>query len=150
MSATVERRLHMASPSGMRWGRILIAALLLEVVLVAVLVPIGVVFGGPFMPRSNATADYTVFLSAVPLACLVFGYLAGMLVVRKVSRQYAAHGLWVGLFATALYFLMCLLQEGGVPAVIAGYGASLFWITQILRVSGCLAGAVVHGASRAR
>ena len=134
----------------MRWRRVFVAALLLEVVLVAVLVPIGVIFGGPFMPGSNATADYTVFLTAVPLACLVFGYVAGMLVVRKVSRQYAAHGLLVGVFATGLYFLMCLFQEGGVPAVVAGYGATLFWVTQVLRITGCIAGAVAHGPSRSR
>jgi hypothetical protein len=134
----------------MRWGRILVAAVLLEVVLVAVLVPIGVIFGGPFMPSSNATTDHTVFFTAVPLACLVFGYVAGMLVVRKVSRQYAAHGLWVGVFATALYFLMCLFQEGGLPAVIAGYGVGLFWVTQVLRIAGCIAGAIAHGPSRPR
>ena len=128
----------------------MVTAVLLEVVLVAVLVPIGVIFGGPFMPGSNATADYTVFFTAVPLACLVFGYVAGMLVVRKVSRQYAAHGLWVGVFATALYFLMCLFQEGGLPAVIAGYGVGLFWVTQVLRIAGCIAGAIARGPSLPR
>jgi hypothetical protein len=62
------------------------------------------------------STDYTAFFTAVPLACLVFGYLAGMLVVRKVSGQYLAHGLLVGVFATGLYLLMCLFQEGGVAA----------------------------------
>jgi len=150
VSAIVEQRAQIPSASSMHWGRILVGAVLLEVVLVAALVPIGVIFGGPFMPGSDASTDYTVFFTAVPLACLVFGYLAGMLVVRKVSGQYLAHGLLVGVFATGLYLLMCLFQKGGVAAVIAGYGAALFWVTQVLRIAGCIAGAVAHGPARSR
>jgi hypothetical protein len=51
----------------------------------------------------------------------------------------------VGVVATAIYLLLCLLQDGGPPAVIAGYGAMLFWAAQILRIVGGTAGAVRHG-----
>ena len=36
-------------------------------------------------------------------------------------------------------------REGGLSVTIAGYGAPLFWLTQILRIVGCAAGDVLHG-----
>jgi len=136
---------HPIGTAGIRWRRIVVGAVLLEFALVAVLVPIGITFGEPFIPGSSATGDYRVFFTAVPLACLVFGYVAGLLVVHKVSTRHALHGLLLGVAATALYLAMTAGTQGGLAPAITGYGAMLFWVTQILRIVGTTAGAVLHG-----
>ena len=142
MTTTVDPPIAVAS--GFRWLRIIVAGVLLEFALVAVLVPIGIMFGEPFIEGSSTTGDYTVFFTAVPLACLVFGYLAGWLVVRKVSARFAMHGFLVGIVATVFYLVMTAFAQGGLETAVAGYGPILFWVTQIVRIIGCTAGAAVH------
>lgn len=128
-----------------RWGRVVIVALLLEVALFIVLLPIGLVFGEPFIPGSSTTGDYTIFFIAVPVACFVFGYIAGMVVVRPLASRVLLHGALTGIIATALYLAISALQPGSIPAVAAGYGPVLFYATQVLRIAGSMMGAVVHG-----
>ena len=147
MTTTIEQPIRAA---GIRWGRIVVGAVLLEFVLVAVLVPIGLTFGEPFIPNSSTTGDYTVFFTAVPVACLVLGYVAGMLLVRNVLTRHALHGLLLGIAATAFYLAMTAGSQGGLAPAIAGYGATLFWLTQILRIVGTTAGASLHGRPRVR
>jgi len=77
VSATVEQPTSRVSSSGIRWIRVVVAGILLEFALVAVLVPIGGIFGAPPGLGRNQTGSYAVFLTAVPVGCLVLGYLAG-------------------------------------------------------------------------
>jgi hypothetical protein len=142
MTTTVEQITRTAA---IRWLRIVVGAVLLEFALVAVLVPIGITFGEPFITGSTTTGNHTVFFTAVPVACLVFGYIAGRLVVRNVSTRGALHGLLLGVAATAFYLVMTAGAQGGLAPAIAGYGATLFWVTQLLRIVGTTAGAVLHG-----
>ena len=121
------------------------AGVLLEFALVAILVPIGVTFGEPFIAGSSTTGDYTVFFTAVPVACLVLGYVAGMWTVRKVSVRFAMHGLLVGVVATLFYLAMSAFSQDGLSGAIAGYGPLLFWGTQLLRIVACTTGAALHG-----
>ena len=137
-AAVVDRRIH--------WRRITIAAVLLEVVLVVVLVPIGIVFGEPFIPGSSDTGDYTIFFTAVPVGCFVVGYITGMIVVRPLRSRFILHGALTGILATAIYLALSALQPGSsLGEVAAGYGLGLFFATQVLRVAGCMLGAFVHG-----
>jgi len=129
---------------GIRWGRVAIAAVVLEVALVVVLLPIGIVFGEPFIPGSSETGDYTIFFTAVPVGCLVFGYITGMVVVRPLASRFLLHGALTGIFATVLYLALSALQPGSLRAVAAGYGFALFYATQVLRIAGCMIGAFVH------
>ena len=123
---------------GIRWMRVVVAGILLEFALVAVLVPIGAVFGAPPGLGRNQTGHYAVFLIAVPVACFVLGYVAGRIVVRRLSGYFVAHGLLVGIVATTFYLVITSLNpQGGLPAAIAGYGTIHFWATQILRIAGC-------------
>ena len=141
MSATVEHVPAPKSSGGIRWRRVIVAGILLEFALVAVLVPIGAIFGAPSGLGRNQTGDYAVFLTAVPVLCLVFGCLAGWIAVRRVSTHFVAHGLLVGIVATTFYLVMTSLNpQGGLPAAIAGYGPIHFWATQILRIAGCALG----------
>jgi len=149
VSVTVEQRPPKFSSGGIRWPRVLVGGILLEFALVAVLVPIGEIFGAPPGLARNVTQSAGVFLTAVPVACGVLGYFAGRIVVRKVSDRFVAHGLLVGVVATGFYLLMSsLAQPGGLPDVIASYGTIHFWGTQALRVAGCTLGGTLHGHAR--
>ena len=145
MSATVEQPQSQLSLGGIRWIRVVVAGVLLEFALVALLVPIGALFGVPPGLGPNETQNAAVFLTAVPMACFVLGYLAGRIVVRKVSGHSVAHGLLVGVVATAFYLAMSSLNPQGLRAVIAAYGTTHFWGTQFLRIAGCSLGGVQHG-----
>lgn len=147
MSATVEPRSSTSSSGGIRWFRVVAGGILLEFALVAVLVPIGAIFGAPPGLGSYETQNAAVFLTAVPVACFALGYLAARIVVRKVSAHVVAHGLLVGVVATTFYLVMSSLTQG-LPAVIAAYGTIHFWGTQILRIAGCTVAGVQQGNVR--
>ena len=91
MSATVEQQASSLLSNGIRWLRVVAAGILLEFALVAVLVPIGVIFGAPPGLGRNVTQNAIVFLIAVPVACFVLGYGAGRIVARTVSDHFVAH-----------------------------------------------------------
>ena len=110
------------------WRRVVLGALLLELVLFVVLVPI-------------VAINQTAFLIAVPIGCFVFGYLVTRWLLRKVSSAWVLHGALVGVVATAMYFGLVVMQPGGIPEVVAMYGAALFYFSQAMRIAGCVAGA---------
>ena len=117
------------------WRRVLLAALLLEIVLFTVLVPISFV-------------STTAFLVAVPIGCFLFGYLVTRWLLRTLSSGLLLHGVLVGVLATAMYFGLVLMQPDGLSSAIAVYGVPLFWFSQVMRIAGCVAGAL-HDRQRA-
>jgi hypothetical protein len=137
---TTVARSKTTSPAGVQWRPILLGAIFLEVALFLVLVPIGVAFG---MPGAGNGTDYRVFFVAVPLGCLLFGYLFGRWTGRRVASQQALHGLLVGVVAFAIYLAVCSIPPNTIAAVIAGYGAPRFWLFNGLRLVGCVAGGIV-------
>jgi hypothetical protein len=148
VSAAVEQP-PARSSRGVRWVRVIVAGILLEFALVALLVPIGAIFGAPPGLGSNQTGNYAVFLTAVPVGCFVLGYVVGWIVVRQLSAHFAAHGFLVGIVATTFYLVMTfLVAPGGLAGAIVGYGTIHFWGTQILRIAGCTLGGVLHGRAR--
>ena len=74
-----------------RWGRVTLGALLLEVLLVITLTPLGLI-------------SQTVFLTAVPIGVFVFGYLVSWRVLRPVLQDRLANETALGLIATLMYF----------------------------------------------
>jgi hypothetical protein len=62
-----------------RWMRVILGALLLEVVLVVTLVPLSVL-------------DMTLFLTAVPIGVFVFGGLVSWWILRNVPSAPMLHG----------------------------------------------------------
>lgn len=88
------------------WMRIVLGALLLEIVLFAVLVPIGFV-------------TTTVFLVAVPIGCFMFGYVVSRWVLRTLSYGLLLHGTLLGMAATAMYFALVFMQPDGLSSAIA-------------------------------
>lgn len=110
------------------WMRVVLGALVLEIVLFAVLVPISFV-------------NLTLFLTAVPIGVFAFGYFVTSWLVRRVSTRLALHGALIGTVATVMYFGLVLAQPGGIAAAVAVYGAPLFYFSQAMRIAGCVAGA---------
>lgn len=116
-----------------RWLRVMAGGLLLEVVLIVTLVPLIFV-------------NMTLFLIAVPIGVVVFGYLVTRWILRKVASARVLHGALIGIVATAVYLGLVFAQPGGYASVVAIYGAPLFWLCNVLRIAGCVAG----GAGRAK
>jgi hypothetical protein len=117
------------------WRRIVLGALLLEIVLFTVLVPIGYV-------------STTVFLIAVPIGCFVVGYLVTRWLLRTLLSGLLLHGTLVGVVAPAMYFGLVFMQPDGLSSAIAVYGVPLFWFSQAMRIAGCVTGAL-HNQRRA-
>lgn len=101
-----------------------------------VLIPIGIAF----TPAGGEMTDSTAFLIAVPAGCFVAGAAVSAWIFRKVAQP-VLHGALLGVIATLIYFAICAASPGGIPAVIAGYGAFVFWLSQILRICGSMVGA---------
>lgn len=109
--------------------RVVFGALVLEIILFAVLVPIGFV-------------STTLFLAAVPIGCFLFGYLVTRWLLRILSSGFLLHGILVGVVATAIYFGLVFMQPDGLASAIAVYGVPLFAFSQAMRIAGCVTGAL--------
>lgn len=128
-------------------GRIILAAILLEVAIIAVAVPFGFIFGNPLESRQGGPpVDATVYYVVVGLACLVLGAVFGAWAVARARSGFALQGLLVGLVAMALYFGLCAAAPGGIAGVIAAYSLAGFVMFNALRTLGCIAGATYRGA----
>lgn len=119
----------------MAWGRIIAGALLLEIVLFIVFIP---------LLSSYTIPELSPYISA---GCFVFGFLAGRWTVKKVAANHLMHGLLVGIFATAIYIALCAVSPGGVAAVVAGYGTAWFVLGNAMRIVGCIAGSAWRKAA---
>ena len=95
------------------------------------------------VPLQKPLAQRTWFV-AVAIGCAVFGYIAGRLVARGLTSRAVLHGLLVGVLATIIYLVLCMVGPGGLAAAVAFYGAPLYVSVNALRIAGCTAGAM-HG-----
>jgi hypothetical protein len=111
-----------------RWMRLTIGALLLEIILMIALTPLSVI-------------GRTVFLTAVPIGVFVFGYLVSWRILRAVPSAHLTHGTILGVMATAMYFGLISAAPEGFQGAVRMYGAPLFWFCQAMRIAGCVAGA---------
>jgi hypothetical protein len=124
--------MNSASPSGsfrLRWGRIVVGAILLELVLIVVLVP----------PLQILGPEKVIPFVSPALFVLSFG--VAWWILRKTPQRRVLHGALIGVLATAIYLLLCLASPEGLSSVVAMYGATLFVIGNGLRILGCMAGA---------
>lgn len=109
------------------WGRVVGGALLLELILFAVLLPIGAL-------------SQTLFLIAVPVGAFVFGYLVSWSMFRMRRSAVWLNSALLGLLATAIY-LSIVVASTGIGAAIAAYGLALFVFSNAMRIAGCLGAA---------
>lgn len=125
-----------------RAGRVLGGAVLLELSLLAVTIPVGELFGSPFAFSPAARGrDPRIFFAVVPAACLVLGYVVSRWATRPMTGHRLRHGALLALVATSLYLVMITGRPGGVSMVVMEYGLVGFATAQACRIVGCVAGA---------
>jgi hypothetical protein len=141
---------HIATSAGrIRWGRIVIGAVLLEAVLIVAAIPLLGFVANPLAPGAqNASGDYTIFFVSITVACFVVGALAGWWVARPLSSQVMLHGALTGIVATAIYLAICSIPPTTIPAVVAAYGPFWFFLANGLRIIGATFGSAYHGRKR--
>ena len=121
-----------------RWLRILVAAFVYEVALIALTIPLTF-----FIAMED-------LVPAVPAIVLVVGFPFGMWVARTLTSGFVVHGILVGIVATAMYLGLILATSGGsLQPVIDLYGPVAFFLANALKVAGCAVGAYVAGRKRA-
>jgi len=121
------------SSTRLRWGRIVAGAFLLEVVLIAVLIPPMQIFG---LEKVIPFVSPAVFL---------LGFGVAWWILRKVPHRAVMHGMLIGIVATAIYLLLALANPDGISSIIAAYGPFTFIVGNGLRILGCAAGGYVVG-----
>ena len=118
------------------WIRVVVAAVLFEVVLIAVTVAISLFI------------EVELVLPFVPPVVFVVGFPFGIWVARKPASGLVLHGALVGVVATLIYFGLLLGQFGSLTPVIDMYGPVSFFLANALKILGCVAGAYVAARRR--
>lgn len=118
------------------WLRVVIAAVLFEVALIAITIVVA-----QFM-------EIEAFLPVVPAVVFVVGFPFGMWAVRKAASGFVLHGTLVGIVATFIYLALVLSQYGSLTPVIDMYGPVSFFLANALKILGCAAGAYAVGRRR--
>src|SRR4029450_9355276 len=118
-----------------RWGRIVAGAVLLELALIIVFVPLISVVG---LDR---------LIPFVVAGCFVFGFACGWWVARRLRGRQVFHATAAGILATALYLGLGVFHpEGGPRALVDGYGPGTFVLANLLRILGGAAGGYANRA----
>jgi putative membrane protein (TIGR04086 family) len=81
----------MNTPAGIHWLRVLLAGFLAEVSVIAIVLPIALLFGKNTLPYSAPAASL--------LACFGFAAWVG----RRLTSRFVLHGILVGVVATLIY-----------------------------------------------
>lgn len=102
----------MAALAGLKWGRIIVAAIAIELVLFAVIIPWN------FVPNGAVVALYLT----IP-ACLVITFFAARWAASKAQGQFVLHGLLVGVLAALMYWAIIQAAPAALPIVyiVANY-----------------------------
>ncbi len=132
----------------MRWGRIVIGAVLIEAALIVAAIPLLGYVANPFAPGAQGSGDFTIFFVTVTVACFVIGVLFGWWVARPLSSRFVLHGVLTGIVATAIYLGICSIPPTTIAAVVAGYGPFWFFTANGLRIVGASMGAALKGRQR--
>lgn len=113
----------------LRWGWIIAGAVILEVALIILFVPMLMYM------------DVSKIAPYAGIGTFALGFLVSWWIVRKVPGQRILHGVLIGVVATIIYVGMCMANPGGIASVVAMYGPVLFVVGNGMRVVGTAAGA---------
>jgi hypothetical protein len=133
-----------------RWGRVVIGAVLLEAALIVAAVPLLGFVANPFAPGAQGAGDFTIFFMSVAAACFVVGALLGWWVARPLSSRFMLHGALTGVIATMIYLAICSIPPTTIATVVAAYGPFWFFLGNGLRIAGATLGAEYHARTRGR
>jgi hypothetical protein len=118
-----------------RWLRVVVAALLVEVGLIATTVP--------FVPLVGDQA----FFIAVPIACVIVPFGVVYFATRNLQSAHVLHGVLIGVVATLMYFAL-VIGTGSIAETAATYGPALFVIVNVLRFLSSVTGGYAAGRRR--
>jgi hypothetical protein len=120
----------MQDSSKLRWGWVVAGAVILEVALIILFIPI------------LRFVEISRIAPFAGIGTFGLGFLVSRWVVRKVPGRRLLHGVLIGILATIIYVGLCMTNpDGGIAAVIAMYGPVLFVVGNGLRIVGTTAGA---------
>ena len=97
----------MNHPAGIHWLRILLGGFLAEVSVIALVIPVSLLFGKQTIPS-------TALLGSL-LACFLFA----LWVARRVDSRFVLHGILVGLVATLIYVALTRGRPEPVAYLVA-------------------------------
>ena len=117
------------NPAKLRWGWIIAGAVLLEVALIILFVPM------------LMYTDVSTIAPYAGIGTFVLGFLISGWIVRKVPGRRLLHGALIGILATIIYVGLCMTNPGGIESVVRMYGTVLFVVGNGLRIVGSTAGA---------
>jgi putative membrane protein (TIGR04086 family) len=102
----------MSTSGGIRWLRVLLAGFLAEVLVIALVIPVSLLFG-------KNTLTY-----AAPAASLLACFLLAIWVGRRLESRFVLHGILVGVVAALIYVV---LTRGGPepPAYLIAHGLKI-------------------------
>jgi putative membrane protein (TIGR04086 family) len=102
----------MSTSGGIRWLRVLLAGFLAEVLVIALVIPVSLLFG-------KNTLTY-----AAPAASLLACFLLAIWVGRRLESRFVLHGILVGVVAALIYVA---LTRGGPepPAYLIAHGLKI-------------------------
>jgi hypothetical protein len=119
------------SASGLRWGRIALGGVLIEVVMFAIFIPLVTI--------SETAAYYVVPIAGVLTAC---GF--GRWVASKAADRLVIHGMLTAAAASILWLSLVLASGGTDDTPI------LYHVTNVVRVAAGAAGGAWAGRARSR
>jgi hypothetical protein len=117
-----------------QWGRIVLAALVIEAILGATFTRLGPIIRSEFGSRVYLTFE-GVFGFAV-------AFLVTMWLARKIESHLVLHGLLIGLVARLPFFGL-MVGSGALTRFINSRGVVWFWLAQVLAVAATVLGARV-------
>lgn len=117
----------MTTSAKFHWLRVLIGGFLAEVLVIALVIPISLLFG------------QHALLYAAPAASLLACFLLALWVARGVDSGFILHGILVGVVATLLYIALTLARPEPLPYLLA----------HALKILGGAAGGLVAQRRRA-
>ena len=116
-----------------RWWRVVIAAFLVEVGLLVTTLPLTLLLGE------------RVFVTAVPVACVIVPFIITWLATRKLPGARALHGWLIGILATVMYFAL-VIAASSIAEAVTSYGSmAMLIVVNALRVVSAAAGGYFAG-----
>ena len=120
--------------SRIQWVLVCGTALVMEIVLIAALLPMS------WLVERQAVR--------IPIACLVVSFVVTFWASRWIRSQLLLHGLLIGIVATAIYLALVSAFGGGIASALSRYGTPLFVGFNAMRLLGTLTAAAVRQHQR--
>ena len=116
------------NPAKLRWGWIIAGAVILEVALIIMFVPM------------LMYSDISKIAPYAGIGTFGLGFLVSWWIVGKVPGRHVLHGALIGIVATIIYLGLCMANPNGIASVVAMYGPVLFVVGNGVRIVGTIAG----------